>query len=274
MDKTVLIIEMLFPPHCLFCGELKPFRQECPGCVEIEKKHRITGEDRLNYQMDERASENLSGVISSYVYTEETGNVISRYKFRRNYTMAREMAKIMAVDVMELLGKDCCDVVLSVPAQKKRTNRHSELIASRMAKTLSKPHISGVLVKTKDTEPQHDLSFEERAQNLKGAFSVLGDSVKGKRVLLCDDVMTSGNTLNECAKALLEAGAVKVMAATFSATSSKTVKTNPDGSDKPDKGTAKKRGRPPGKSKGKKAKTSSAKGKTEGQSKKSKAKEE
>lgn len=219
MDKAIFIMDMLFPPHCLFCGELKPFREECKECEELERKYRITGEEKLNFRMSARTVDRLSKVISSYIYSDDTADMVARYKFRRQYSMGREMAKKMGADIIEILGEDCCDIVMPVPAFNKNENQHSALIAKRIAKILSRPCLAETLVKTSQTQPQHKLSLTERAGNLEGVFSVSDAvEVKDKRILLCDDVITSGNTLNECAKALLDAGASEVLAATFSAT--------------------------------------------------------
>jgi len=213
-------MELMFPPHCLFCGEVKPFRENCPDCAELETKNRLTGERRFNYQFLTRSTKNVTATISSYIYSDEVANLIARYKFRRYYTMAREMAKIMAADILELLGADCCDLVLPVPAHESGVSQHSALLAKRVAKILEKQYSNEILTKGKETKPQHRLSFAERAENLKGVFSVIkAEEVENKRILLCDDVMTSGNTLNECAAALLAAGAAEVLAATFAATS-------------------------------------------------------
>ncbi len=212
-------MEMLFPPHCLFCGELKPFRSECPTCISLEEKFRLSRDMRLDFQRKNKTADHLSKTVTSYLYSGETADMVARYKFKHNYSMALEMAKRMGSDVLDLLGEDCCDYVMAVPAHKKSTNQHSLLIAKRISKILSIPYLADVLVKTKATKPQHELSSEERAKNLKGAFSVMKPEViKGKRILLCDDVMTSGNTLNECAKSLLESGAKEVFGAVFSAT--------------------------------------------------------
>ena len=88
-----------------------------------------------------------------------------------------------------------------------------------LAKTVSEeteiPLISKAIIKTQKTRPQHTLSFIERRRNLEGAFRVVRpEMIRGKTVLLCDDVTTSGNTLNECSLSLLEAGAKAVYCVT------------------------------------------------------------
>ena len=73
------------------------------------------------------------------------------------------------------------------------------------------PEVSSLLVRTKNTTPQSLLHNEERSKNIKNAFKVTDvNKVKGKKILLVDDVMTTGSTVNECSRVLKEAGAVKV----------------------------------------------------------------
>ena len=75
------------------------------------------------------------------------------------------------------------------------------------------------LARTRATEPQIELSAAERRVNVKGAFSVRGaERVAGKRILLLDDVMTTGSTMDECAKELKKAGASAVIAVSIART--------------------------------------------------------
>jgi predicted amidophosphoribosyltransferase len=75
------------------------------------------------------------------------------------------------------------------------------------------------LIRTRQTEPQVELSAEDRRNNVKGAFAVKRpDDISEKRILLLDDVMTTGSTVNECAKVLKKAGAASVIVATIART--------------------------------------------------------
>jgi len=79
--------------------------------------------------------------------------------------------------------------------------------------------IPDALIRTRQTAPQIELSAAERRLNVKGAFKVgRTDTVAGKRILLLDDVMTTGSTMNECAKELKKAGATVVIAAAIART--------------------------------------------------------
>ena len=89
------------------------------------------------------------------------------------------------------------------------------LLAKTVAEDIEAPLLNKVLIKKIRNKPQHTLSFLERRRNIRGIFSVTRpELIRGKTVLLCDDVTTSGCTLNECAATLLEAGARAVYCVT------------------------------------------------------------
>lgn len=114
------------------------------------------------------------------------------------------------------------DIVIPVPMTKRSLLRRgfnqSALIAREISKWKGMPLDIDCLQKTKETAPQVGLRAEERMKNLRGAFSV-SDDLRGKKVLLVDDVMTTGTTLRECSKALLKAGAESVACLVIARTS-------------------------------------------------------
>ena len=111
------------------------------------------------------------------------------------------------------------DLLLPVPLHiqrlKQRGFNQSALMAKTLGRTLKCPVSFDTLVRTRWTNPQTRLSREERLENVKGSFSVeAAGRVKGKSVLLLDDVFTTGTTLMECSRALKKAGAREVHALT------------------------------------------------------------
>jgi ComF family protein len=111
------------------------------------------------------------------------------------------------------------DIVVPVPLHRTRERERgfnqAELIAREVAKRLRLPLRSVLLMRTKARPDKHILSNEERWRIVRGAFATRpGSQVDNKRVLLVDDVMTTGATLDACAKALLEAGAKSVIGLT------------------------------------------------------------
>lgn len=111
------------------------------------------------------------------------------------------------------------DAVFPVPMHLRRVRRRgfnqAALIARFAARSCNRPLKVGVLIRSRHTQPQTRLSRRERLRNVRGAFVVVDkEAVRGKAVLLIDDVFTTGTTLSECADALKNAGAVWVGAVT------------------------------------------------------------
>lgn len=95
--------------------------------------------------------------------------------------------------------------------KRKRGYNQSELIAKEIGKKLDIPVISNCLVKIKNVVPQSTLNKEQRKQNIKGVYQVKKEeTIKGKRIVLVDDIFTTGSTLEECSKMLKQAGASKI----------------------------------------------------------------
>jgi ComF family protein len=123
----------------------------------------------------------------------------------------------MTIDIKRI-GWDL-DMLIPVPLSlarlAERGYNQAALIAFPIAIGLRIPYDTRSLIKVRDTRPQVGLSYEQRKLNLSDAFSVNATKVNGKRVLVVDDVTTSGSTLNECAKVLIEIGAKEVYGYTF-----------------------------------------------------------
>lgn len=151
--------------------------------------------------------------MSYALYDGTLATAINLYKFHKIRRLYRPLGKL-------LLGFDAAgiDAVVPVPLSLKglreRGFNQSLLLARVVAGHNRKPLIMDRLIKDLDTHPQIGLSAKERAANLKGAFSVRGD-FRDMSLLLVDDVMTTGATVSECSKQLLEAGAKKIVVLTL-----------------------------------------------------------
>ena len=109
------------------------------------------------------------------------------------------------------------DLLIPIPLhkvkQRSRGFNQSELIADAITEVSSIEKDYSILIRHRYTRNQAALPMKERAENVKGAFSVVNNlKIKGKKIILVDDVITTGSTMLECIKTLKEAGAKEVVA--------------------------------------------------------------
>ena len=110
-------------------------------------------------------------------------------------------------------------MIVTVPPDKiryrKRGFDHAGLLGKAAAENLGIPLCENAAVKIKKNRPQHTLSAKQRAANVRGAYKVIkADEIKGKNILLIDDVFTTGSTANEMSRMLKKAGAKYILVAT------------------------------------------------------------
>ncbi|MDR3293723.1 MAG: ComF family protein [Clostridiales bacterium] len=239
MFKTLInkFLDTLFPNDavCLFCGrELRADARFglCVGCLlslpyvtdDIKvcaccgKPSYNEAEFCLECQNHKRAFERVN---SPLIYTGRAVTLVEDLKFYNKKYIARIFAELIATEYLR--REYHTDLIVPVPmyseSEKERGYNQSALIAELLAKLLGIEFADGVLVKKVKTAHQMLLGGQERHKNLIGAFAVAEPSkVKGKTVLVIDDVITTGATLNECAIALKKAKASEVFGLTACAT--------------------------------------------------------
>lgn len=156
---------------------------------------------------------------SPLVYDGEVKRMIHKLKFRKKKYIAQTLGALMADKYLES-GMDS-EIIVFVPMTeselKKRGFNQAELLAMEVGRRLDIP-VLPALVKIKDTSQQKELKGKDRASNLEGAFACLFEQVKGRKILLVDDVFTTGATANECANTLLKAKAREVCVLTAAVT--------------------------------------------------------
>jgi len=206
MDLLKLIdslFAILFPPRCLICRKTGD-EALCPNCISKIK--------RIPCQNDEARS---VGVYEGVLRT-----AIKKLKFKSKKKLARPLAFLLVEYLNNWAPSETIDYIVSVPLSKKRLRSRGfnqvDLLADVVSGELNIPFASDLLLRTKETKPQFELKREERFKNLKGAFEVSNTgNVKGKNILLLDDILTTGSTVSECAKVLKEAGASKICVLTL-----------------------------------------------------------
>lgn len=229
MSLASQILNLFFPARCPVCNEIgQRHLHLCDNCAE--NIGRIT--DRCLGCGNPRTGCTCSKhkftlfLASPFIYENKLRESIHRFKFSGETDLAKFFGKETAKVVAKEFGDVKIDVVTCVPQTKrkrrKRGYNQSALLAKEIAKNLSLPYDKLLLIKTRETADQHSLKGNARMKNLKDAFAADNpESVKGKTILLCDDVKTTGATLNECRKTLIKAGAKAVCCATIAVTPEK-----------------------------------------------------
>jgi len=139
-----------------------------------------------------------------YPYEGAASEFVKALKYRRETSLVQFMADEMRENY-NAWDTDV-DVIVPVPIHGSRLSERGFNQALSLCENLPQDLIGGSLVRIRKTKPQVKLTPEQRTKNLLGAFAC-PESIVGKRVLLVDDVFTTGATASECAKALKESGA-------------------------------------------------------------------
>ena len=207
------LLDLLFPPRCPFCRALLQ-----PGEIGLCRDCR----EALPYTSGEAAVQTgafFSRCISPLFYQDDVRESFHRFKFEGRSGYAGCYGILMTQCVRRLLPSDTYDLITWVPLSKKRKKKRgydqAMLLAAEIGAALSCP-VMGLLFK-KERPPQSSLQgVQARLENSKNAYSVLApEQAAGKRILLVDDIITTGATLSECARKLLEAGATEVLCVTL-----------------------------------------------------------
>lgn len=226
MQRKRSIWDLLFPPRCPLCGsilksgeeyvcracekEVKPVQH--PYCMKCGKPIRRAEEE---YCMDcQRVQHSFDLGRGTFPYRGKIQKSILNMKLHNK----REYSEFFAWAMCRRWGRTILDwkvnLVVPVPmyGKKKRYRgfNQSELLADRIGRALGIPVEKHAVLKWKETEDQKELDRNERRRNLKKAFKAGKAEVRGKRILLVDDVYTTGGTADAIAGVLKEAGAGKV----------------------------------------------------------------
>ena len=207
------VLDLLFPPKCPFCQKIleEPRAPLCPECrPKLPWLEGKAGERRIDF---------ADGCYSPLAYRDGVPQAVHRYKFSRVRALGKPFAALMAQCLSDRLPEGA-DLLCWAPLSKKRLRERgfdqAELLAREVGRLLSVP-AEPTLEKTRNTAPQSELEeASARRANAQGAYSLLpGAGLTGRRVVLVDDVVTSGATLSACAALLRQAGAERVYCLTL-----------------------------------------------------------
>ena len=208
MKLGTAILDLLFPPKCPFCRKVleDPRAQLCPDCqIKLPWLTERAGERKVEFS---------DGCYSPLAYRDRVREGVHHFKFHRCRASAGPFGTLMAQCAQDHLPEEA-DAVTWAPLSRKRLHQRgfdqAELLARAVGKKLGLPVVS-TLEKVRNTQPQSSLTeTAQRQANARGAYRLRpGVRVEGRRLLLVDDVVTSGSTLGECAYLLKQAGAQRV----------------------------------------------------------------
>ena len=224
-------MDFVYPPVCLICKEVireensqNPRGSVCPVCwnsLEIEEKP-YCSECKLDLDISQthNCSTYLDRVYSLGMFDENFQEMIHHFKYKGKVSAGKSLGIRLA---QELKKQSVSDVACLIPVplhkarKRERGFNQSEIVAESLGAELNLKIEKNILSRIKNTRDQTKLSIEERKQNVAGAFQVQDKQkiLQGQKIILVDDVITTGATLNECARVLKQAGAKEILAVTI-----------------------------------------------------------
>jgi ComF family protein len=221
------IIDILFPIKCIACNTEEEWlcrkcfkdiklneKSICPICEKNE-----TPDGRTCFSCKKKSS--LDGLIVTTSYKNTLiAQAIHFFKYRFIFDLHLPLAKLMTSS-LQSSDVPICDFIIPIPLHSKRLRwrgfNQSELLAKYISQNLLPTEIileNQILSRIKNTKPQMKIGhFKERQYNIKNAFFISNpEKIKGKSILLVDDVATTGSTILECAQILKKNGAKEVFA--------------------------------------------------------------
>lgn len=161
----------------------------------------------------------LSDCEACFGYSGLGKDLIMDLKYNRKTYLGIPLAEMLG-DVIGASYAYAFDIIVSVPLHRKRLAQRGfnqmDLVGEPLSVKLAVPYVGAALVRSTNTPRLKNLDRHDRKEVMEGLFSAKKECVLGKRVLLIDDIYTTGATMNACAKALLEAGALNVYGAVLS----------------------------------------------------------
>lgn len=203
-------LDLIYPPRCLGCGAFG--RWLCPSC--------LAGAERLEQPLWVATGQSAEGtVLPVWSYGRHEGVLresVHRLKYQDAMALAEPIAALMAAAGRSVSAR--ADALVAVPLHRRRERERgynqSRLLARHLGALIGLPLVEGQLLRLRDTPSQVHMSSEERLANVSGAFEASVE-LRDRRVVLVDDVCTSGATLLACAEAVASVGGKAVAALTF-----------------------------------------------------------
>lgn len=231
-------LDWFYPPHCYHCGEVllgSRSRILCPRCYQDLTASRIEGTIcricglLLHTEAEAEATctncqthqPDFDMAHALFSYAGPAGSLIISFKFHGEFFLGPRVLKRAIETGWMPDGLGELDAIVPVPLhprrERERGYNQALLLAKTLARHLDRPLHRRVIRRTRHTGQQTKLAAHRRWENVRGAFQADAD-VRGARLLLVDDVMTTGATASECARVLKKSGAASVSVLTLART--------------------------------------------------------
>ena len=210
------ILSLIYPKRCIGCNEIlkvndkENFCSKCLPQFQIKEVRRCNICGRIIYHSGNCRGCNSNNFYftkgySVFEYKDAVRDSVRIFKYRGLFCNGKVIGKIMAEYAINNIELDY-DYVTAVPLHPKRYRsrgyNQSEILAKIVAKAINVQYCR-LLERHINTEPQNSLSKKERTKNIKGAFRLKKNvNIENKKILIIDDIFTTGSTINECSKVL------------------------------------------------------------------------
>ena len=215
LTKALILIEsIVFPTCCQICGK-QSSKLMCKNCKKQIMNNAIFNVEYLN-----EGNHYFKEHDYIFLYKEDIRKLIIDYKFNDKSYLYKIFSEII-INNKKIYGNlKKYDIIIPVPIHKKRKRQRgynqSELIAKEIAKKTKIKYEPKCLVKKINTKPQSLLNKNDRRRNIKNAYKINNkEKLQDKKIILFDDIYTTGSTVNECSRILIKNGAKEVLVLTL-----------------------------------------------------------
>lgn len=211
--------DFIYPPYCMSCNTQlhKGTELICRGC--LNQMPRIHDDYNIMAELKEKLKQDLyiSKVVSMWEFEKDIQILIHYLKYNNHRNIGRILATKMIQELRDHEIFKLTEIIIPVPLHKvrmrKRGYNQSDVLAEKISSMIKKPVEKNVLKRVRNTKTQTKLTAVERMKNVGNAFAVnQQEIILNKSVLLVDDVITTGSTINACALQLKRHGAAEVYA--------------------------------------------------------------
>ena len=203
------LLNLIYPPKCGICGKLNEnfLCNKCYKILENDAKFSVEKFDKLENEFDEH--------IYMFKYEGAIRRIILQYKFQEKSYLYKTIVNFLLKNKKMFEIIKTYDTIVPVPISKKRKRtrgyNQSYLIAKDIANIVGIKLENRVLFKTKNIIEQSKLNKEDRLENIKGVYEIRNiKRIMNKKILLFDDIYTTGSTANECCRILKKAYPKKI----------------------------------------------------------------